>query len=171
VSDCSPATTTTGQRACPLILEAANLLRARSCLIDGEAVCCDDNGLAAFKRLRHKHDAFLYAFDLLELDGMDLRREPIETRKATLASLLRGSRAGLRLNGRFEYSGDVVFRHPCKSSAARDRQQAARSPYRSGRSKDWIKMKNPNAPAVVSQCFLYSLVTGNRPLCLCGYPT
>ena len=40
---------------------------------------------------------FLYAFDLLELDGTDLRREPIETRKATLASVLRGCLPGLRL--------------------------------------------------------------------------
>jgi bifunctional non-homologous end joining protein LigD len=73
----------------PLILEAAHELRVRSCLIDGEAVACDDNGLAVFERLRRKHDAraaFLYAFDLVELDGVDLRREPIETRKATLAS-------------------------------------------------------------------------------------
>jgi bifunctional non-homologous end joining protein LigD len=56
----------------PLILEAANLVRARSCLIDGEAVCCDDNGLAVFERLRRKlkaYDVFLYAFDLLELDA------------------------------------------------------------------------------------------------------
>jgi ATP-dependent DNA ligase len=85
----------------PLILEAAGLLRVRSCLIGGEAVVCNDNGLAVFERLRRKHEAksaFLYAFDLLELDGVDLWHEPIETRKATLASVLRGSGAGLRLN-------------------------------------------------------------------------
>jgi bifunctional non-homologous end joining protein LigD len=54
----------------PAILEAANTLRVRSCLIDGEAVCCADNGIAVFERLRHKHEAgdvFVYAFDLLEL--------------------------------------------------------------------------------------------------------
>jgi bifunctional non-homologous end joining protein LigD len=69
----------------PLIVEAVNRLRARSCLIDGEAVACDDNGLAVFERLRRKgRHVFLYAFDLLELDGTDLRHEPIETRKATL---------------------------------------------------------------------------------------
>jgi ATP-dependent DNA ligase len=54
----------------------------------------------------------LFAFDLLVLDGVDLRREPIETRKATLASLLRGIGAGLRLNEHFIYSGDVVV-PPC----------------------------------------------------------
>jgi bifunctional non-homologous end joining protein LigD len=76
----------------PLVVEAVNHLKVRSCLIDGEAVACDDNGLAVFSRLRRKPSGahvFLFAFDLLELDGEDLRREPFQTRKATLASLLR----------------------------------------------------------------------------------
>ena len=47
--------------------------------------------------------AFLYAFDLLELDGTDMRREPIEVRKATLASILRKSRHGVRLNEHLEH--------------------------------------------------------------------
>src|SRR3954451_23227874 len=66
----------------PLIVEAVNHLKVRSCLIDGEAVCCDERGLARFDVLRRRHNeaaAFLYAFDLLELDGTDLRREPLET--------------------------------------------------------------------------------------------
>jgi hypothetical protein len=81
------------------IVQAAAGLKARSCLIDGEAVCCDENGLAVFALLRYRErpaEIFLYAFDLLELDGQDLRREPLETRKATLASLLRGCGPGLR---------------------------------------------------------------------------
>jgi ATP-dependent DNA ligase len=53
-------------------------LRSRSCIIDGEAVACDDNGVASFDLVRH-HRAneciFLYAFDLIELNGDDLRRE------------------------------------------------------------------------------------------------
>jgi ATP-dependent DNA ligase len=74
-----------------LIVEALTRLRSRSCIIDGEAVCCDDNGMANFDRIRYRrHDAsvFLYAFDLIELDGEDMRREPFETRKGTLAPLL-----------------------------------------------------------------------------------
>jgi bifunctional non-homologous end joining protein LigD len=62
-------------------------------------VCCDERGLATFQLLRHRRNepqAFLYAFDLLELNGDDLRREPIEVRKATLASILRKSRPGVR---------------------------------------------------------------------------
>jgi hypothetical protein len=84
----------------PLVVEAVNHLNVRSCLIDGEVVCCDAQGVTSFQLLRHRRNepqAFLYAFDLLELNGTDLRREPIEVRKATLASVLRQSR-GVRLN-------------------------------------------------------------------------
>ena len=55
----------------PLVVEAVNHLKVRSCLIDGEVVCCDENGLATFQLLRHRRNepqAFLYAFDLLELN-------------------------------------------------------------------------------------------------------
>jgi ATP-dependent DNA ligase len=79
----------------PLVVEAVNHLNVRSCLIDGEVVCCDAQGVTSFQLLRHRRNepqAFLYAFDLLELNGTDLRREPIEVRKATLASILRKSR-------------------------------------------------------------------------------
>jgi bifunctional non-homologous end joining protein LigD len=67
-----------------------------------------------FALLRYRErpaEIFLYAFDLLELDGQDLRREPLETRKATLASLLRGRGPGLRLVEHLEHGGDVVYRH------------------------------------------------------------
>jgi bifunctional non-homologous end joining protein LigD len=90
----------------PLIVETVNHLKVRSCLIDGEVVCCDEMGLATFQLLRHRRNepkAFLYAFDLLELNGTDLRREPIEVRKATLASILRKSRPGVRLNEHLEH--------------------------------------------------------------------
>jgi ATP-dependent DNA ligase len=79
----------------PLVVEAVNHLKVRSCLIDGEVVCCDERGVAAFHVLRHRRNevqAFLYAFDLLELNGTDLRREPIEVRKAMLANILRKPR-------------------------------------------------------------------------------
>jgi bifunctional non-homologous end joining protein LigD len=95
-----------------------NHLRVRSVLIDGEAVCCDERGLATFQLLRHRRNeprAFLYAFDLLELDGADMRREPIELRKATLASILRKARHGVRLNEHLEHSdGLAVFLHACQ---------------------------------------------------------
>jgi bifunctional non-homologous end joining protein LigD len=72
-----------------LIATAAAALNVRSCLIDGEAIASGDDGVADFEMLRRGAPAILCAFDLLELDGMDLRREPIEVRKALLARLLR----------------------------------------------------------------------------------
>ena len=73
------------------------------------------NRLAVFEQLRRKgKHVFLYAFDLLELDGQDLRREPLETRKVTLASLLRRSFPGLRLNEHLAHDGESVFRHACE---------------------------------------------------------
>jgi bifunctional non-homologous end joining protein LigD len=104
-----------------------------------------------FERLRYRGDdrsVFLFAFDLLELDGQDLRREPLETRKATLASLLRGSLPGLRLNEHLAHDGESVFRHACKLGCEGIVSKRPGSPYRSGRSKDWLKFKNPHAPAV-----------------------
>jgi ATP-dependent DNA ligase len=85
----------------PLIVEALAKLRPRSCIIDGEAVTCGEDGIASFERIRYRHhDAgvFLYALDLIELDGDDPRRDPLAVRKATLASLLSRAAPGLRFN-------------------------------------------------------------------------
>ena len=136
----------------PLVVEAMNHLKVRSCLIDGEVVCCDERGLAVFHILRRRQNeasAFLYAFDLLELDGTDMRREPLEVRKATLASILRKSRTGVRLNEHVEHpEGEVVFRHACRMGLEGLVSKRLGSRYRSGRSLDWLKFKNPQAPAV-----------------------
>jgi bifunctional non-homologous end joining protein LigD len=126
----------------PLIVEAVDRLKMRSCLIDGESVACDENGLAVFEQLRRKPSGkhvFLYAFDLLELDGQDLRREPLETRKATLASLLRGSLPGARLNEHLAHDGESVFRHACKMGLEGIVSKRLGSRYRSGRSRHWVK--------------------------------
>jgi bifunctional non-homologous end joining protein LigD len=63
-------------------------------------------GEPSFDRIRYRrHDAsvFLYAFDLIALDGGDLRREPLEVRKATVASVLARAARGLRLNEHIEH--------------------------------------------------------------------
>src|SRR5215831_16800064 len=102
----------------PQIFEAAGALKVRSFLIDGEAVACDGDGMPVFDRLRYRRQdarVFLFAFDLLELNGQDLRRAPLEVRKRQLAALLRNARFGLQLNEHLEHEdGAVVFRHACK---------------------------------------------------------
>ena len=101
-----------------LIVEALARLRVRSCIIDGEAVVCDDTGIARFNRIRYRsYDdcVFLYAFDLIELSGEDMRREPLQVRKATLASVVAKANAGIRFNEHMECEdGEAVFRHACK---------------------------------------------------------
>ena len=136
----------------PQIFDAASALKVRSFLLDGEAVACGEDGLPAFDRLRYRRadaSVFLFAFDLLELDGVDLRRDPIETRKATLASVLRKAGPGVQLNEHLQHEdGDLVFRHACKMGLEGIVSKRLGSPYRSGRSPDWLKMKNPGCEAV-----------------------
>jgi bifunctional non-homologous end joining protein LigD len=63
-------------------------VRSRSCIIDGEAVACDDNGVTSFNRVRYRHhdeSIFLYAFDLIELNGDDLRRKPTLEPESTIS--------------------------------------------------------------------------------------
>jgi bifunctional non-homologous end joining protein LigD len=100
----------------PLMVETLARLRSRSCIIDGEAVACDDKGMPSFDRIRYRrHDAsvFLYAFDLIEFNGDVLRREPLDTRKATLASVLRRAAPGLRLNDTSRPTARP-YAHACK---------------------------------------------------------
>ena len=113
----------------PLIAEAAGALKVRSFLVDGEAVACDADGMPSFDRLRYRRQdgaMFLFAFDLLELNGQDRRREPLETRKATLASLLRKAGLGVQLNDHLEHEdGGLVIRHACKMGSPDCRSSAA----------------------------------------------
>jgi bifunctional non-homologous end joining protein LigD len=135
----------------PFIAMAVNKLPVRSCLIDGEAIVCDENGLAVFELIR-RHGALasavLCAFDLLELDSIDLRRHPIELRKRALAKLLKGSHLSLVLNDHFEQDGAIVYREACKLGCEGIVSKRLGSFYLSGRSPHWVKVKNPNAPAV-----------------------
>jgi ATP-dependent DNA ligase len=69
---------------------------------------------AKLRRRRNDRQVVLYAFDLLELDGQDLRREPLVRRKVLLARLLVRARVGLEVNDHLAAPGDVVFRHACR---------------------------------------------------------
>jgi bifunctional non-homologous end joining protein LigD len=135
-----------------LIVEALAGLRSRSCIIDGEAVACDERGIAAFDLIRYRRNdgcVFLYAFDLIELNGDDLRRDPLVVRKATLTSVLAKARVGIRFNEHLEFDdGEAVFHHACRMGLEGIVSKRKDSAYRSGRSPDWLKMKNPACEAV-----------------------
>ncbi len=135
----------------PLIVEAIAALPASSCVVDGEAIAVDENGLSVFDLIRHlrqDHAVTLCTFDLLELDGEDLRRTPIEVRKATLRGLLRRTHAGVAFNRHFEAAGESVYRHACALGCEGIVSKRLGSPYRAGRVDHRLKVKNPDAPAV-----------------------
>ena len=90
----------------------------------------------------------LCAFDLLEFDGVDLRREPIEVHKRTLKGLLRREHRGITFNRHFNVEGAIVYRHACALGCEGIVSKKLGSPYQPGRSDHWLKIKNPAAPAV-----------------------
>ena len=92
----------------PKIAASVENLPVRSCVVDGEAIVVNRDGLSVFDMLRYRqfdHAAVLCAFDLIELDGDDLRWQPLEQRKATLAELLHGTRDGIAFNHHFRGDG------------------------------------------------------------------
>jgi bifunctional non-homologous end joining protein LigD len=127
----------------PFIAMAVGKLPVRSCLIDGEAIVCDEHGLAVFELIR-RHGAIASAvhcaFDLPELDGEDLRHESIEKRKELLADLLDGSHVSLVFNECFEEDGAIVYREACKLGCEGIVSKRLGSRYRSGRSPYWLKV-------------------------------
>jgi len=106
-------------------------------------------GLADFELRRGNGtaaNAVHCAFDLVELDGTDLRRRPIEERKGLLTQLLLGSNPRIVLNAHYEEDGATVFRVACKLGCEGIVSKRLGSIYRRGRSPLWVKVRNPNAP-------------------------
>jgi len=135
----------------PLIAAVAAGIKAQSFTIDGEAVVIGPDGLSQFEELRRSTGAsraMLYAFDLIELDGIDLRSQPLLDRKAVLAKLLRTSKKGILLAEHTDVDGAVVFEFACKHGAEGIVSKRVDSIYRSGPHAAWVKVKNPTAIAV-----------------------
>jgi ATP-dependent DNA ligase len=133
-------------RRCPWIAEAALKNRIKHFVLDGEAVILGVDGISDFNALhsgKHNEEVQLCAFDVLAMDGDDLRRLPLSMRKANLARLLAPRPEGIFLSP-FEQGeiGPDLFRKACEFgleglvSKHRDRR------YQRGRSKHWIKIKN-----------------------------
>ena len=110
--------------------------------------------MASFDLIRHhRHNdrAFLYAFDLIELNGDDLRRDPLEVRKATLASVVVKGGPSIRFNEHIGGDGPTIFAHACKMGLEGIVSKRLGSRYCSGRSPDWLKMKNPACEAATRE--------------------
>jgi bifunctional non-homologous end joining protein LigD len=120
-----------------------------------EGVVCREDGVSDFDKPRAavgrlgSRDAFLYSFDLLEIDGEDLRRCEWQVRRATLRSLIKRAGPGIRLTEHLDGDGALAlaFQHACRMGLEGIVAKCRDRPYRSGRSPDWIKVKNPDAPA------------------------
>lgn len=139
----------------PAVAASLSTVEAHSATIDGEVVVLDDNGVADFAKLRSSfsgrtaHNAILYAFDLMELNGIDLRREPLEQRRARLRQIV-GDDGAMRFNASVpeDFDGPTIFRHACAMGLEGIVSKLRTAPYQSGRCSTWLKVRNPDAPAV-----------------------
>ena len=134
----------------PWIVEDAARLPVKQAIIDAECCCADEDGVSDFDALHSRvndHAAFAYAFDLLMVDGADIRRLPLADRRDRLAKLLRKAKPGIRLSEDIAVDGVTVFRHACKLGFEGIVSKRIDAPYRSGRGRTWIKVRNKKAPA------------------------
>jgi bifunctional non-homologous end joining protein LigD len=133
------------------IASAAQRIKAKSFTIDGEAVILGPDGLSRFEELRRREaadTAILYAFDLIEHDGADLRNLPFLERKAALARLLRDTEVGILLNEHVAGDGATVFEHACRLGVEGIVSKRVDGTYRSGPCPVWVKVRNPASIAV-----------------------
>ena len=133
----------------PLIIAEAARLKGVA-ILDAEVVCSDKDGVPDFGLLHSRcfdQVAVACAFDLLMLNGDDMRSKSFAERKAALAKLLFRSRDGIQYVEHAEGHGDKMFAAVCALGLEGIVSKRLDSPYRSGPSKSWIKVKNPNAPA------------------------
>lgn len=131
--------------------EIANSLAAwadsRAMVIDGEVVAADKEGRTDFEALQSymrnpkgKKLAYM-VFDLLALDGEDLRELPLSERKEILKKLLQGAPGNIQFSAHVEGNGKEAFAAACEMGLEGIVGKKAGSPYRGGRSSDWIKVK------------------------------
>ncbi len=127
------------------------------CLIDGEAVALDEAGAPDFAALQaalsddDTDDLIFYAFDLLFLDGVDLRPLPLRKRKQQLKDLLATHKLepSIRYVDHLETAGDAVLRSACRMHLEGIVSKRLDEPYRSGRSPNWVKSKCRGGQEVV----------------------
>jgi bifunctional non-homologous end joining protein LigD len=135
----------------PRIVDSIRSLPTKSCIVDGEAIVVNDDGLSIFDLLRyrrHDHAATISAFDLIEVDGTDLRRHPIEERKDRLSRLSQRCFFGITVNEVYTGDGSMIYKHACTLGCEGIVSKRLGSAYRMGRTDVWLKTKNPLSPAV-----------------------
>ena len=131
----------------PSVQKALERLPVVTAFLDGEVVVETERGTPDFGALQQdlsegRSDRFCYyLFDLLHLDGTDLTRTSLIDRKGALARLLAGHDGVLKLSEHFAERGDIVFKHASRLGLEGIVSKLTSAPYRSGRSKAWLKSK------------------------------
>ncbi|MER9677636.1 DNA ligase D [Mesorhizobium sp. M0045] len=131
----------------PIVRAAAQLKTTERAIVDGEATVFGTTGRPDFQALRRElgkaesTNLIFHAFDLLHLDGNDLRDVPLLERKRTLQRLLKGAPPALIYVDHLEGDGPTVFEHACEMGLEGIVSKRADSPYRSGRQDSWLKLK------------------------------
>lgn len=128
------------------IVPALKRLNCESALLDGEIAVADAKGHTDFGALQDalstgKGALTYYLFDLLELNGLDLRKRPLTERKEKLRNLMSGTRAPLIYSDHVVGSGAKAFEQACAMKLEGLVSKQADAPYRSGRTRSWLKSK------------------------------
>lgn len=131
------------------VAEAATELPVKAAILDGEVVVLNEHGGTSFADLQAafdegaRHPLTYFAFDLLHLDGHNLRVLPLEQRKAMLEAILRdaGDEGALRYSSHIRNHGGDMFLRACEMGAEGVVSKLANAPWRSERSRDWVKSK------------------------------
>jgi bifunctional non-homologous end joining protein LigD len=139
-------------------------------LIDGEIVVLGENGISSFSSLQEalsegrSAGMVFFAFDLLHLDGEDLRDDPLLARKERLEALLQDSahEGPLRYSEHFIEPGQTMLRHACRMGLEGVVSKRADAPYRSGRGRDWIKSKCTQRQEFVIAGYVTSKTSRNQ---------
>ncbi|UXR94933.1 non-homologous end-joining DNA ligase [Agrobacterium tumefaciens] len=151
----------------PAIEQAAPALGPATMIIDGEAVVLDDEGRPDFGLLQKSlgasgktagnraSDAILYAFDLIYLDGHDLRNVEYRSRRHLLEDTLKGHDGAIRLSETIDANPAILLEHVGSLGLEGIVGKQLDQPYRSGRTGDWVKIK-----CVKSEAFM---VVGYEP--------
>jgi bifunctional non-homologous end joining protein LigD len=130
------------------IASAAKKLPVTEAFLDGEIVALDEQGRSNFQRLQNllkgsgASQLVYFAFDLLHLDGRDLRAAPLESRKRILEKLLPAdSKGGLRYSHHWIGEGEALYRECCRRGLEGIISKRRDQPYRPDRGRDWLKIK------------------------------
>ncbi|WP_234936496.1 non-homologous end-joining DNA ligase [Sinorhizobium medicae] len=153
------------------IVDDARRLAVKTAMIDGEAVVLDDKGRSDFGMLQRALGRLpsaveagaivFYAFDLLYLEGRDLRRLPLRERRRLLAPLVAGREGAVRLSEEVQADGDEFFRVACEHGLEGIIAKHVEKPYRSGRGEWWQKITCKRRDSFIIVGFEPSTVPGH----------